>query len=497
MTSLSVKPGLPIQGTAAAPNCGSLSILVFGFISALLLAGVGSEGFLRDPDSMWHIGVGRRILESGTLPWTDELSHTFEGQRWIAKEWLSQVILALAFENGGWPTVVTITLAAIALTFTLMFFELARQLRPTAALCITMYAYALCSLHFLARPHALSYPILVLWLAGLLRAVEDRRNPSFFLLPLMVLWANLHGGFTLGLGIAGLLALEGVFTREQGDRCRALVYWAVFLAAACLASLLTPYGYHSLFVTAQVFGGNEALAYINEWRAMNFARQLFGGPLVIALVFLALLVGARISVVRLIVITVVFYMMLMHIRMVSMFALVTPLMIASSLRAQFPQLSSAARGADPIQRALSAFRPVHALILLLLVVSPPLLLLYARGIAPPKAISPAEAVDYIVRTDPAGRVYNDFAFNGYLIFRGVRTFIDGRTDQLFGGGFLSRVFESSNKPNDEFLKLVDDYKVSSALVRPDSGQALKLEASAAWQKRYENGVSIVYQRTAQ
>ena len=55
---------------------------------------------------------------------------------------------------------------------------------------------------FLARPHLLTFPIIVVWTACLARASEEERTPSFWLLPLMVLWANLHGGFTLGLFLA-------------------------------------------------------------------------------------------------------------------------------------------------------------------------------------------------------------------------------------------------------------------------------------------------------
>jgi len=91
-------------------------------------------------------------------------------------------------------------------------------------------------------------------------------------------------------------------------------------------------------------------------------------------------------------------------------------------------------------------------------------------------------------------VYNDFSFGGYLVFRGVKTFIDGRTEQLFGGGFLSRTFESPNKPNDEFLELLDEYKVSSALVRPESSEALRLDRAPSWGRQYADDVAVVYQR---
>ena len=312
--------------------------------------------------------------------------------------------------------------------------------------------------------------------------------------PLMALWANLHGSFTVGLAVGCLLALEAVFESDPEHRARILLHWAMFLAAAALATLITPYGYHSASATAEMWG-NEAFHYINEWRAMDFSKEIFGGPLIIGLIFLGFLVGVKIRFLRLVIVTITFYLMLVYIRMVPIFALITPLMIASSLRAQFPFLSLESQWHDEFFSGLLRFsRPRYAVILSILVVAPSLWILSIRAIGPRESIYPVAAVDFILRADPTGRVYNDFSFGGYLVFRGVKTFIDGRTDQLFRGGFLSRTFESSNQSNDEFLELLDEYKVSSALVRPESSEALKLDRAPAWQRQYADNVAVVYQR---
>jgi hypothetical protein len=473
----------------------SLSIAVFALFSALLL-NVAGEALLRDPDTFWHIGVGRLILQTHSFPWVDQLSHTFQGHPWMAKDWLSEIIFALTYEAGGWKGVVSISIGAIALTFTLLFMELARQMRMTAALSMAMFAYVLSSIHFLARPHLLSFPILVLWFGGLIRAVESRRSPSLLLLPLMTLWANLHGSFTLGLSVGCVLALEAIFESGPEHRVRILLHWTMFLTAAAFAALITPYGYHSAFATPEMWG-NEAFSYINEWRAFDFSKEIFGGPLIIGLIFFGFLVGVKIRFMRLVIVTFTFYLMLVYIRLVPIFALLTPLLIASSLRTQFPLLSLESQRHDPfLSKLLRLSRPRYALIFSVLLIGPSLLTLSARAIRPREAIYPVSAVDYILRTDPSGRVYNDFAFGGYLIFRGVKTFIDGRTDQLFRGGFLPRTFESPNKTGDEFLEMLDEYKVSSALVRPESTQALKLDRTPAWQRQYADDIALVYQRSA-
>jgi hypothetical protein len=479
----------------APPQLLSVSLLVFAVVFSLLLLGAG-DGVLRDADIFWHIEVGRRILQIGSFPWIDELSFTFEGHRWIAKEWLSQVILALVYRAGGWPAVVGLVVSAVALTFTLIFFELARCMRVVPALCIVFFFYAFATPHFVARPHLLSYPIAVLWVGGLVRAVEAGEAPRWALLVLMTIWANLHGGFTLGLVLAGLLALEAVSAADCTNRSMTALRWAAFLAAAVLASLLTPYGYHSVLVTGQVFGGNEALGLINEWRPVNFGTDLLVGPLIIGAIFFALLSGVKIKPIRLIAVTGLFYLMLIHIRFASVFAVIAPLLIASSLARQFPYIARGPQNeSEPLLKHLGRIaKPVYGLAFAGVIVGSLLLSLYARGVSPHSSIHPVAAVDYVLRTDPSGRVYNDYSFGGYLIFRGIKTFIDGRSDQLFGGGFMARAFQSARKPNNEFLELLDEYKITSAIVEPASNESVRLGAARHWQRRYDDKISVVYQR---
>src|SRR5262245_52567799 len=71
--------------------------LALGFVLFICLTNVNGQPLLGDPDSHWHIAVGTWILEHGRVPETDSWSFTFAGQPWIAKEWLSQVLLASAW----------------------------------------------------------------------------------------------------------------------------------------------------------------------------------------------------------------------------------------------------------------------------------------------------------------------------------------------------------------------------------------------------------------
>ena len=143
------------------------------------------------------------------MPYVDIYSYTFTGQPWIAKEWLSQVLMALAYDarrlgRAWWP----LCAAAFGVTSAVLLRLLLRG-HPAAAGAAVHRG----GLHHdgPALPGAAvraRLPLHAVWVAGLVRAVEERRAPDPMLLVAMLLWANLHGGFTLGLLLSGAFALE-------------------------------------------------------------------------------------------------------------------------------------------------------------------------------------------------------------------------------------------------------------------------------------------------
>jgi predicted outer membrane lipoprotein len=119
--------------------------------------------------------------------------------------------------------------------------------------------------HLLARPHLLAMPLLVIWAGGLIRACEEGRRPRIWLLGVMALWANLHGGFTLGIVLAAAFGVEALLLATDRDaRMLALRRWGSFLALAILAAMLTPHGVEGILFTFKVLGLSYALGNIGE-----------------------------------------------------------------------------------------------------------------------------------------------------------------------------------------------------------------------------------------
>src|SRR5262249_19635060 len=301
------------------------------------------QSLLADPDSHWHITVGNWILSHGTVPAVDTFSFTFAGQPWIAKEWLSQVVLALAWNAGGWGAVTMLCAGVLAFSFALMLRLLLRDLRPLPALLMTAAAVVMTSAHFLARPHVLAFPVMLLWVAGLVCAVEERRSPRPVLLLAMLAWANLHGGFTLGLLLCAAFALEAVVGARDGAERRQLFWsWAKFGIASVLVACITPYGPESILVTLRIFGLGDALSMISDWQSPNFQAMPQLELMVLIALYLCLSRGVKLPFFRLLIVLGLVRLFLKYVRNAELLAMLAPLVVAPALARQWPALRATA-----------------------------------------------------------------------------------------------------------------------------------------------------------
>jgi hypothetical protein len=118
-----------------------------------------------------------------------------------------------------------------------------------------------------------------------------------------------------------------------------------------------------------------------------------------------------------------------------------------------------------------------------------------RPPAPSPLTTPAAALRSAQELGLAGPVYNDYDFGGFLIAQGVKTFIDGRTDQLFLGGFISELRKAIYAPDSAaFATILAGRGVTWALVSPGSEEARHLNALPGWRRVHEDATAVVYSR---
>ncbi|WP_375415092.1 hypothetical protein [uncultured Bradyrhizobium sp.] len=468
----------------AGPMRGLLPVWVgAGIYAVFVLAG---NHLLIDPDTMWQITIGQWIVDHGTVPHTDAYSFTMRGQPWISTQWLAQVAYAAAYAAAGWTGPVVLASACIATTFALFTRFLAKRLNESTTLVFIATALALTVPHLLARPHVLALPVMTAWVGGLVQAADRRAAPSFWLLPLIALWANLHGGFVLGLALVAPIAADAVWNADARMRKPLALRWAAFAAASLAASCLTPYGWNSLLASRKILALGEALPLIMEWRPADFSAV---GPLEICLLLglaLALYRGITLPPLRIVLLLGLLHIALSQMRSLEIFALLVPLFLAAPLAKQIGAAEDAKATISPPHGALIAGLAVTLLAGTMACASMIRFEPHMRG-SPVAAVAELKKLNF-------SRVFNDYDFGGYLIASGVAPFIDGRTE-LYGEKFFVAHNSASGlmKPENLF-RLLDDYRIEATLMRTQSAATKLLDHIDGWQKIYADELATIHIR---
>ncbi|MFQ5921956.1 MAG: hypothetical protein ACE5M4_03865 [Anaerolineales bacterium] len=154
------------------------------------------------PDTYWHLRVGDWILSEGSLPKADPFSLTRLGSEWIYPGWLAQIALIAVYQLLGFPGLNLLTALAVVAAFGFVWMTMRGE--PLLRAFVLLFAATASAVYWSARPHIFT----LVFTAGTLWAMARfRRDGSrvIWLLPvMMVVWANVHGGFVIPILLIGL-----------------------------------------------------------------------------------------------------------------------------------------------------------------------------------------------------------------------------------------------------------------------------------------------------
>ena len=212
-------------------------------------------------DLAYHLRVGEGILATGLIPRTDTLTFTIDGQPWLDQNWGGQVLFALVFRLAGWTGLAVLRAVLVGLTFACVDAACRRAgaSERTAAL-LTIASFGVASFALALRPQLVGIAIFA---ALLLLLAERRRRPRllWFAVPLVALWANVHGSFVLGLGLLGLTWLTDVLARAPRPHLALAV-----TAVAAVAVTLNPFGLEIWRYAASILASPTISTRISEWQ---------------------------------------------------------------------------------------------------------------------------------------------------------------------------------------------------------------------------------------
>jgi hypothetical protein len=246
------------------------------FVSAVMLVvALSVTGTIQDPDFWWHLRSGQLILASKALIATDPFTYTVASHHWTMHEWLTEVGFALMHQVGDLALIVLVLSVITWLGFLCILLR-ARLRRPRLFFLGLGIALATIAGSPIWGPRA---QMLTFALSCLLLYIVDRHLQRggrlvWVLVPLFVLWSNLHSGFIIGLGFLAVVILAEFLGGRLGlpdgaDPSRVKTLVAV-LAACSAASLLNPNGPGILLYALQTQSSPAQQSLIAEWQSPNF-----------------------------------------------------------------------------------------------------------------------------------------------------------------------------------------------------------------------------------
>ena len=522
-----VCPG-PVRSTSAPKPPGFVARLLPSLTDvAFLMPGIivfgrlgGANVLLGDGDTGWHLRTGQWILQNGRVPQHDIFSYTKAGQPWFAWEWLWDVVFGWMHQNWGLAAVVLVSTVLMGTVFALVYrLALWKSHNALAAIAVTLAGLAGSSIHWLARPHLMTWLLLIVFYWLLERAQAGETRALYWLPPLTVLWTNLHGGFLAGLMLvgaygAGELIAWTVETRaaEKAAALTRLRRYAAVGVACAAASLINPYGFKLHLHIAQYLTDSSMYSGIQEFLGYSFQHPM--AKFVEAMLLLAAIaVGWNIYRRRFayaIIVVIWAHAGLFSARHIPLLMIVIAPIVAVMV-AELAALVSVAEVAAWVRRAARGFERLASdigaverigRIPLVSAAAVILLVVMVRLEASDKFRAefdakrfPAGAVNAIPGAELASGVFTSDQWGDYLIYRlypNVKVFIDGRSD-FYGSQFADRYIDAMNgKWNWE--KVLDRYHVKTVLLPVGASLASTLKESAGWRVRYDDHVAIVFQR---
>jgi hypothetical protein len=244
-----------------------LAVAVLAFVT-VLLADLPTEF---SNDSWLALVTGREVWQSG-VPHHELLTSLAAGHQWIDQQWLSQGASYAIYLVGGLGLLGLVNVILLVGGVAGAIAAARRLGAPFLSVLVTLPACIV--LIDPAREVRTQTFVVPLFMAVVYLLARDARAPSrrvYWCLPLLVLWANLHGTVTLGAGLVGLRGLTVAWERRHSLLASARA-WARPLAlilGALVAILLTPYGLSIIGYYRSTMVGGSLRQAVMEWQPVT------------------------------------------------------------------------------------------------------------------------------------------------------------------------------------------------------------------------------------
>jgi len=450
-----------------------------------------------DPDLWGHVAFGRAMLATRHLTFHDPYSYSAPGHLWLNHEWLSELLMGAIYNLGG---VIGLKLmkftccAVVIISLALGLAEADSPIKLQLGLLVAASVAIAPQMQF--RPQLFTFVMMSALLAILARHTYRGLAALWLAIPMFALWANLHGGFVVGLATLGIFSTV-VLIQDllEGRRPkRGLTMCAIFIAST-LVTLATPYGIGAWQAVAHSMTNPRTREVIDDWQPLLSAmiamwhRNHAGAIPMIAAVamFVAFAMSFAMNprfgdlpMVAIAAVMIVAAFIAMRNLPLAVFAIVMPL----------SRQSSQVDPERPVARQSWLNQIIVGIAAIAVLMGSGLLSAALRA----GSSKPVGAIAFMQEHRLSGNIFTDFAWGEYLIWHmapASKVFIDGRYDTVYPPNVIDDYLAFQYGAKDVLRKYPHDF----VLLNPNDEAALAVMASAhEWNRIYRDGSCILFAR---
>ena len=240
-------------------------------LAAFLLLVLALTDTFAEPDLWGYMCFGRLFAHSPGFPYRDAFSYTPTYDVWVFHEWLAGVLLYRIYDFFGTAGLQILKYCLGLGTAWLLYSAAKKRGAPDLWAVLPVFGIGLFySFAFPAvRALVFTYFFFALFLYILESSSRDEKmNRLWILPPIMLLWANLHGGFPAGLGIVFLYAVGRAWSGKT---------WTPHLKILIICTAATLANPYFIDLWKAIFQHlSSPQAEIREWTSVPAAIMLFG-----------------------------------------------------------------------------------------------------------------------------------------------------------------------------------------------------------------------------
>ncbi|MBI3703090.1 MAG: hypothetical protein HY244_04365 [Rhizobiales bacterium] len=440
-------------------------------------------------DLGWHLAAGDLIRDQGHVPFQDPWSFTSGGRQWYNLSWLWDAFASVLFQYTKLSGLLLFVVACGAIIVGYLTSICLSRGASATAVCISVFSACLLYPSFATYPdiYLAVSPNASTMLFCVIFYGECLKRTRWFLLPLiMVLWANVHGGFLLGLIIIGIFGGVALLKR---DWVNFKIY--SFAGVGCfLAIFINPLGWHIYEGLATVLG-HFSQTYVTEWwpyfQNISVPGSIPG--IIYILIFIALELRYRVScpIESRLLSWLFLFLGLYQFRYMAFFFIFSTVPLALHLDRLLPKQLNIFK----VKKSLLAagIVGVCALPLAFMQIKPALEL--------PQMLSEQDA-RYLQTHYPHARLLNHWNVGGILIFytRGaIPVFVDGRAATAYPDALLRDYFKLPEWEINETAwdAVLEKYKIDTVLwVKTHEQLRRFLVDKRGWKEEYAGLYESIY-----